>query len=908
MLVGRRVEQAVIDALLDEARAGVSGALILRGEPGIGKTALLDHAATRAGGMRVLRGAGIESESELPFAGLHLLLRSAIDRLDALPGPQQRALAGAFGLGTGSGDRFMIGAGVLSLLADVAEDAPLLCLVDDAHWLDRESAEALLFAARRLEREGVVILFAARDYAGIFDTTDIPDLRLIGLDDESAAALLDDGGVDLRPAARTRLLAETLGNPLALRELAALATSPGFGQGPLPLTRTVQDAFHHQVDSLPAPSRTLLLLAATDDTGELPILLRAAGELGLRAADLQPAEAGGLVSLVSGGLVFRHPLIRAAVYHGATLSERIAAHGALAAACWGDQYSDRRAWHLAAAAAGPDDGVADALERAADRAVARTGLSAAAAAYERAAQLSSDPAAAMRRLVLACEAAADGGQLNWAQARAERGLRDVAEPMLRARLIDVAARADYVNGALSYAHHRLTTGAELVSGADPERAFWMLVNALHAAWAAPTDQQLIAAPVDQLDALGLRPGQPLTAVAWLARWATAAALARDTGRFPPLDEVLIEARLASARAGLRGMAELASFAFIAARDEASAEAAAALVADARASGAIVALPLALGQLALTKTLLGRHREALINGAEAIGIAHDTGQPLWARYASGALAYLAAIEGDEQRCRSHAENTEVEAGAPAGTSSGTAWAHTALALLDLGLGKVQDAFDRLEAVQRGPTRHHSAVVRSIPDLVEAAVRLGRAGDIADVIDRYARWADSMGCPWVDAMLARCRAVTAPDTEVEQHYRHALAAHEPRSRPFERARTALLYGEWLRRSRRRAEARVHLTMALQTFDELGSSPWAARARAELGASGVAVPRAAAPDAFAALTPQELQITQLAAQGMSNRDIAAQMYLSPRTVAYHLYKAYPKLGISSRGDLATFRVVGL
>ncbi|GAA5134542.1 LuxR family transcriptional regulator [Pseudonocardia adelaidensis] len=891
----------MIQELLDAAREGVSGALIVRGEPGIGKTSLLDHAAERADGMRVMRGAGIESETELPFAGLHLLFRTELHRLDALPGPQRRALAGAFGLGAGSGDRFMIGAAVLSLLAEAAEHAPVLCLVDDAHWLDRPSADALLFAARRLDREGVVILFAARDYTGMFTSAGIAEVHLTGLDTDSASALLDDGGVALPPALRDQLIADTRGNPLALRELPAVVAAEGHQLGPLPLTSSVHDAFHHQVRALPTPSQTLLLLAAADDTGELPLLLKAAGEMGVGVAHLAPAETSALVTVTGGALTFRHPLIRAAVYHGAAVGQRIATHAALAAACTGRLDADRRSWHLALAATGPDEDVASELEMTAVRAAGRNGYATAASAYERAAQLSPDPVAAVRRLTLACEAGVESGQLEWAKTRAQRVLPETTDPAVRARLTDVVARAEFVGGTLHDAHDLLIAGAELIARDDPERAFWMLVDALHTAWAAPTDQRLIAEPVDRLETLGIGPAEPLMSVAWLARWATAASLDRDTSTFPPLDEVVLDARAAGAQAGPRGMAEVTIFAFLAARDHVSAEVAAALVADARAHGTIFALPTGLAHLALTQTLLGNHREALVSGTEALRIARETGQPLWERYACGALAYLAAVAGDEKRCREHAEGADLAPGSPLGSSAGNTWAQTALALLDLGCGRVHDAFDRLHAALHGPTRHQSSVVRSIPDLVEAAVRLGRPEDAADPIARYTRWADSMNQSWIDALLARCRAMISTGPEAERQYLRALTLHESRSRPFERARTELRYGEWLRRSRRTMDARAHLTAALHVFEDLGSAPWAARARAELGATGAATPRPAASDVFTDLTPQELQIIQLAAQGLSNRDIAAQLFLSPRTVAYHLYKAYPKLGINSRADLA-------
>ncbi|HYH32578.1 MAG TPA: AAA family ATPase [Pseudonocardia sp.] len=899
MLRGRRAEQERIGALLDAARDGISGALVVRGEPGIGKTALLGHAAERAHGMRVLRGAGIESEAELPFAGLHLLLHAAVDRLDALPGPQRQALAGAFGLGTGGGDRFLIGAGVLSLLAQLAEEAPLLCLVDDAQWLDRPSAEALLFAARRLDREGVAIVFAVREHAGAFAPDGVPEVPLTGLDRESAAQLLDDLRTTLPAGARERLIRETHGNPLALRELPALIATQGAHLGVIPLTSRVLDAFHHQVRALPAESRSVLLLAAADDTGSVPVLLRAAAALGRGVADLQPAEASGLVSLATGTLAFRHPLIRAAVYHGAPLSQRVAAHAALADA-YGDD-ADRRAWHLALAATGADERVAVDLEEAAGRAHLRAGHAAAAAAYERAAALSEDRAAAVRRITLACEAGAHAGQLEWARVTAERAARDVADPATLARLAEVRAGADFVQGELRRAHGLLVDGATGVAADDPERAFWMLMRAVHAAWAAATDDQLIAPTLDRFDALGLDRDGPLMAVAWLARWATTLVLERDPAGFPPLDQVVARAREAGAAAGPRALVEVASRSFVAARDEECADIATTLVADARDHGMIDALPAGLGLATLSQVVLGRHREAWISGAEAVSLARDTGQPLWGSYAAGALAYLAAVEGDEERCREYVDAAACDGAVPAAALSGGTWAQAALALLDLGAGRVQDALDRLQVMARGPSRHLAAIVRSVPTEVEAAVRLGRAEEAVAPLDLFARWGAILRRPWIDAQLERCRALTAPDAGAERHYRRALVLHEAASRPFEHARTALLYGEWLRRARRKTEAREHLGAALAVFEELGSAPWAARARAELGASGArTAERPPAAAAAARLTPQELQITQLAAQGLSNRDIAAQLILSPRTVAYHLYKAYPKLGISSRGEL--------
>ncbi|WP_232660587.1 ATP-binding protein [Pseudonocardia sp. TRM90224] len=891
MLRGRRTELARIDAALDAARTGVSGALVVRGEAGIGKTTLLGHAVERAGELRVLRGTGVESEAELSFAGLHLLLRPALDGLDALPTMQRQALAGAFGMSDGEGDRFMIGAAVLSLLA---EHAPVLCVVDDAHWLDRASADALLFAARRLDHEGVVVLFGARDHAGAFPAPGIPELRLAGLDETSAAEVLDDTGVELTASTRARLIAETRGNPLALRELPAVTTGAEPESEPLPVTQRVIDAFHHQVSTVPAACRTLLLLAAADTTGELPTVLRAAADLGATVADLAPAEQRRLIMVEDGTFTFRHPLIRAAVYRSAATGSRIAAHRALAG-CTEDP--DLRAWHRAAAALGPDEQVAAELDDAARRAAGRGGHAAAAETYERAARLSEDNAPAGTRMLLACEAATRAGRLEWARERAEKLLTQVSDPSTRLRLTHVCAAAHFGSGELARAHRMLIDGTALST--DPAEAFWMLIRALHAAWASPTDVTMITEAVDLLGTVGLAPDDPLADVAWLARWGTAQIMDRDTSTFPAIDDVLARARTAASTAGLRGLTEVASRALVAARDAESAEIATAVIEEARAKGMVIFLPAVLGHLTLAQVLLGRHREAKATGDECVRIATATDQPLWSSYAAGGLAYLGAIEGDEEAVR-HFTDVVGSAGAGyAGASTGVVYAQSAQALLDLGRGRVQSAFDQLTAVVDGPVRHVSGVIRCMPDLVEAAVRLGRPDHAAEPIARYTRWAETMRQPWIDALLARCHALTAGDA-AEEHFLRAIDLHDPAARPFELARTQLLYGEWLRRARRKAKAREYLTSALTAFEEIGSAPWITRARSELGAAGVAVERAEVPATLAELTPQEHQISLLAAKGLANKDIAAQLCLSPRTVAYHLYKAYPKLGIQSRGEL--------
>jgi DNA-binding CsgD family transcriptional regulator len=898
MLQGRQIQQAAIDALLEQADAGASGALVLRGEPGIGKTALLDYAADRASGqMPTLRAIGIESEAELPFAGLHQLVRPALDRLGALPGPQSAALAAAFGLAqtadgpTSAGDRFLVGVGALSLLAEMA---PVLCLIDDAHWLDRASVEAMLFAARRLHRDGIVMIFTSRDYPGAFPAPGITDVPVPGLDAAAAAALLADRDAALPPGQRDQLIAATRGHPLALIELSVtgVITRPNAVGAPVPVTSRVIDAFGHQIRSLSGAARAGLLLAAADDTGDLALLYRA----GLDLAELQSAEEQGLVSIGGGTLEFRHPLIRAAAYHGATHNQRQAAHRALAIACTGPDQADRRAWHLSVATTAPDEHVAAELERAGDRAVGRNGHAAATAAYQRAAQLSEDATAATRRLAQAAEAALDDGQHQTARELAGRAGRDAANTALTVRLLRVRALADVADGIMLGAYELNLAGAAAIAGSDPAQSLWMLMEAHQEIRQAPYDYDRIAATVRLLDSLPSDYGQrPL---GWLIRWNAASVLGLDTTRYPDLGDTIAQVREDAVGVDMRALMITAAAACLAGRDDAMKDIGQALVDEARTRGSIGLLPSGLSQQSWADTMLGNYRDARVGAAEGRQLALDLGQTFWADWMCGTLAYIAAIEGDEHACRDYAGQVR----ATEQSAAAAPWAEAALIVLDLGYGRVADSLARMQAAATGPARYHPNITRMAPDLVEAAVRLGQPSQAAEAAGRFSRWAPLVGQPWADALHVRCQALIASDSEAERYYERALSLHEQDTRPFDQARTQLLYGEWLRRERRKRDARVQLLASLQTFDALGAWPWANQARTELTATGATAPQAAPPDLLAALTPQELQISRLAARGLANRDIAAQLFLSPRTVAYHLYKAYPKLGISSRAELPT------
>ncbi|WP_041624452.1 helix-turn-helix transcriptional regulator [Stackebrandtia nassauensis] len=902
MLFGRTQETAHIERLLDEARQGRSQALIVRGEAGIGKSALLGHALTAADDFRQLRAIGIEAESELPYAHLHMLLHPVLHRIDALPKRQASALRGSLGLSDEtSGDRFMIGLAVLTLLAEIADEGPVLCVVDDAHWIDRESADALLFAARRLEAEGVVVLFGARDqHAPAFPSHGIAELDLSNLDDEAAAQLLAEYASDLSEPARRQVIAEAVGNPLALRELPVAQregqlTLDPYRVSALPTHSRIQRTFADRIATLPDSTRTLLLVAAAHGSCDAPPILAAATKLGSTMEDLELAERKQLLSMVDGHLCFRHPLVRSATYQEASTAERITVHTALAEAITSPAHAERRAWHLAAAATGPDEKIAAALEEVACAGQARGGRNAVASAYERSAQLSPDPDEKARRFQAAAAAALAAGQLDRADALAAEAASNTTDPKLLGRLAHINAHVAYGHGNTMASYHGWVSAAREVAPHANLQASYMLFHAVEAAWMAgnfaavdevaelATSMKLRNAPrvlamARVAHGLGDRHGDVADGVAALRE------LIATTGR--------------SHEPTLQDRATIAWWHLLLGDHTTALDLTASLVADCRATGAMGVLPRALALQAKAQLYSGHHRDAAASATEALRTAEESGnQPIMIGVPLSTLAYLAAIGGDEKRC------LELLSKLPgADDGRGILLLDGALGVLDLTLGRNESTVDRLAELAN--RRNRMDMLPTVTDLVEAASRSGQPERAREPFGWFTAFAEHIDQPWAMALVERGRALLGPDAEAEQHFIRAVEFHnQPGDRPFERARTELLYGEWLRRSRRRSDARGHLRSALDTFERLGVTPWAERARTELRAAGDSQgPAALRPEALSQLTPQELQVVRLAATGMTNRDIGAQLFLSPRTVGYHLYKAYPKLNIASRGELAT------
>jgi DNA-binding CsgD family transcriptional regulator len=898
MLVGREAEQRELDRLLESAREERSAVLVLRGEAGIGKTALLEYAQARAGDMRVLRCVGIEAEHELPFAGLHRLVRPCLGLIDRLPTPQAAALSSALGLSLdGVEDRFLVSLGALSLLAEACEESALLCCIDDAQWLDAPSAEALAFAARRLEAERIAMLFAVREGdLQRFDTPGVPELVLQALGEEDARALLTER-LEHGPSAEVvdTLLENARGNPLALLELpAALTRNQLEGTepilGPPPVRPAVEEAFRARVVALPADTRNLLLVAAADELGDLTAILDAAARIGLDGSELTVAEQEGLVR-VDGSVTFRHPLVRSAVYRSASRDERRAAHEALAAAV---RDPARSAWHRALVADRADESIASELEAAGVEAATRGAQATAAAAFERAAELSVNESRRGHRLVAAAQATFAAGRPDAALALVERARAFPLDPVDSLELVSICATDLGRRGSPAESEELMrravSDSGDLPSEAAAEFLIWSVFSSLvgrRVEYALSEARRLLP----QIDGDG-----PLLRFTQLVVEGMSAVLEGDFARGGE--------RLAAASVVGGGFHEprtevLNAFTYALRGDyPGSRRSSEASISSARQRGSLAGVVGSFPLVALGEIGEGRLAAASATISEGMDLAQRLGAENDQTGLLALQARIAAQRGQEDECRELAE-TAMQRSLAVGLAWVTEQARLALAELELALGNPQETLEQLEQLDQVPLP--PVALLATPDLIDAALRVGQPERARAALERFEAWAPVSDAPLVKGLLARCRAVLAKDEgEAERLFEEAVREHTYDAPVFERARSQLAYGERLRRARRKIEARTQLRTALDTFEGLGNPLWAERARTELNATGEKA-RKRDVSTLDDLTPQELRIAQLVAGGATNRDAAAQLFVSPKTVEYHLRKVFMKLGVSSRIELA-------
>jgi DNA-binding CsgD family transcriptional regulator len=905
-LTGRRSEAAVLDRLIDAVRAGESRALVVHGEPGMGKTALLDYLAEQAApDCRVARTAGVQSEMELAFAALQQLCAPMLDHVDRLPVPQGDALRTALGFSAGPApDRFLVGLAVLSLLSEVAGERPLVCLVDDQQWLDHASAQILAFVARRLETESLGLVFAARVLGS--ELAGLPELMVGGLREGDARALLDSvltGPLDER--VRAQIVAETGGNPLALLELVRGVTpaelAGGLGlPGSAPISGQIEEAFRRRIDALPAQTRRLLLVAAADPTGDPGLVWRAAGRLGIPAEAATPAAEADLVEF-GAWVRFRHPLVRSAAYRSAALQDRQDVHRALAEVTDPQLDPDRRAWHLAQAAPGPDKNVAAELERSAGRARARGGLAAAAAFLERSAMLTLDPGRRAQRLLAAARAKRDAGALDAALGLLVAVEAGAPDPLR-------TAEVEHLRGQIALDQRRSRDGARLLLSAarrleplNAESARETHLEALVAAmWAGDLDspgglreaaKAARAAPASPgpprvvdvlLDAFATRLTQGYAAAAPALTRALEMVLALDVGTELEAGRWLW---LTGGRASANVALELWD-------DESWHALAARQVQVFRDAGALVHLQFALIFLARTHLLAGELPAVARLFEEDRLIAEATGNPPVAYTAMT----LAAWRGQETYA---AELIEAIGREGTARDSGTLinFADYASAVLYNGLGRHDAARGAARrAFERDPMGYGPFVV---PELAEAASRTGDRALVRAALEWLSERTRVTPTEWALGIEARVRALLSEGGEAESLYRESIARLGRTRVRAELARAYLLYGEWLRRERRRGAAREQLRTAHDMLDAMGIGAFADRAWRELAATGETARKRVA-ETESELTAREVQVARLARDGLSNPEIGARLFISARTVQYHLSKVFTKLAISSRGQL--------
>jgi DNA-binding CsgD family transcriptional regulator len=893
--MGREAERRAIERLVAGARIGQSGVLVITGESGVGKTALLDDAAECAAGMGSLRAAGSEPEREIPFGALHQLLRPALDRIEEIPAPQAQALSAALALRPGAtGDRFAIGAATLSLLCRFADDRPVAILLDDLHLFDRPSADALTFAARRLMADPIVLLATSRTP----EPAELPQLPLSGIDLAAARELVArHAPATVSAELVARLHRATAGNPLALIELAGTAdrvehTSP---EVPLPVPATLVNAFAARARSLGQAGRSALTVAAVVGN-DLRVVAQVCLRLDIDIDALIEAEAAGLIQLIDGRIEFRHPLVRAAVYGDETPEHRRSIHRAVADTL-GPHEPDRQAWHLAEATLGPDARVAELLTRAATRAHDRSAHDVAAAAFERAARLSPDVEAHATLSVAAAESAWLAGSGPRATALLhEAGVLTAPEDRLRALELRgaIAARTGSLTEARDIFRAAATqspdANARVMPLADAVSVCFYLGDATAALELAGEIEELLdRTTTPRARGLGL----------------LAAGVARILANRGGVAEIRQGVDLLGAADPLRDDQRRVPWLLVAPlflRDSDTGGELRRIVGEIRAEAAVGALPYLLFHVARDEATTNQWVRAQATYDEAIRLARETGQNTELAMCLAGLAWLQARLGREEHCRALVAEALPICRAR-DIHIGRIWSLFALAELELGLGDLRTALTHLEELD--PLLDALGLsdpdVSPAPELADALARLGRRDDAWRIARTYRSAAMAKGQPWALARAERTVGILSPDADIDACFEAALGFHANTLDGFETARTQLAYGARLRRARRRVEARPQLRAALTMFEQLRAAPWADHAAIELEATGEVI-RRSVPTGVQTLTPQELQVSLLLAEGKTTREVAAALFLSPKTVEYHLRKVYTKLGIRSRAELAT------
>jgi DNA-binding CsgD family transcriptional regulator len=899
MIVSRAAELGRLDELLDDLRAGNGSALLVRGDPGIGKTTLLDALADRCDdGVTVLRARGVESEAELAFSALSDLLAPISDRLEALPAPQSAALAAAVALGPPTpGDRLAVCVATLGLLRAAAATRPVVAVVDDVQWLDASSRECVLYAARRAGGP-IMIALAVRDPWHALERAGLPELQLEPVDDDASLELLRRTAPDLAPSVAVTIADAAAGNPLALVELPGALTGDqraGIAALELPLApgTRLHDALARRLDELDPLARRALVVAAAHVGDDLATIAAACAGAQTDVGWLAPAEERDLVHIGGGRVEFAHPLIRGAVYQEATAGERRRAHRALAGVLDGEQ----RAWQLAAAAIGPDEDVAAELEQVAAGAAARRAFAPASTALERAARLSPEPEAVARRLLAAGQAAGAAGAPDRAIALLEDAATAAVDEALRAQAQHFRGLMLLWSGKVEQGTNLLVSEAERAAQHDPVLAGQMLAGAANGS-SASTAYHRAEALAERAAALLGDGGDPTARAHVLATQGWILVLRGKTRR---ARDLLTEAEGLAERLDPLGPQWAGLHLIMRARvpleelERALAESVA-VCERAREAGALATLGGALIIAADAGFRLGDWDVTDATTSEAIRLAGDTGQSIWLGYALTFRARLAAARGNEEESRDAALAAH-ELAESEHIHSGRRFVHGALGFLELSLGRIDEAIAELEIVERileGTGLEEPTTVPFAPDLIEAYVRVGRTGDAQRVLATLERQAALTGNTFAGAASARCRGMLEDD--FDPAFAEALGLHDRRPMPFERARTLLALGQRLHRARRRAEARERLREAEAGFERLGAAAWAAKAQNELRAAGARRRTARTNE----LTPQELRVATAARRGASNREIAAELFLAPKTIEFHLTQIYRKLGIRSRTQL--------